>query len=131
MSRAILSFGVAIFLLTCVYSTAARQITIKVVNGHDGKPLRDTTVYIWFGTKALPPPTQVTTTNDGSASLTVPDSVETIVIAAERVADCRAGKQKSYIEENAYHIQDILRTGAVAQNTCGKASNQATPGVLV
>lgn len=74
---------------------------------------------------------QVTTTNDGNASVLVPDSVDTIVIAGQRIGDCRAGKRKSYIEGNVYRVQEILRTGVVAENACGKARNQPAPGVLI
>jgi hypothetical protein len=131
MSRTVVICVTAIILSIWVCPIAAGQIAIKVVNGHNGKPLKGTTVDVWFGKKALPPPTQVTTTNDGSAFLAVPDPIETIVIAGQGVGDCRAGKPTSYIEGNVYRVQDILRTGVVAQNTCGKARNQPTPGVLV
>lgn len=131
MSRALIVRVIAILLATWVSPAEAGQITIKVINGHNGKPLKGTTVDVWFGRKASPPPTQVRTTNEGNASLLVPESVETIVIAGQRVGDCRAGNPKSYIEGNVYRIQDILRTGVVAQNKCGKARNQPTHGVLV
>ena len=131
MSRVAIVWVIGIVLATWVCPVAAAQITIKVVNGHNGKPLKGTTVDVWFGKKALPPPSQVTTTNDGNAVLAVPDSIETIVIVGQGVGDCRAGKRKSYIEANVYRVQDILRTGVVAQNTCGNARNQPTPGVLV
>jgi hypothetical protein len=131
MSRVVTVSAIIIVLATWVRPVAAGQITIKVVNGHNGKLLKGTTVDVWFGTKAYPPATQVTTTNDGTAFLQVPDSIETIVIVGQGVGDCRAGYRKNYIEGNVYHIQDILRTGVVAQNTCGKARNQPTPGVLV
>lgn len=131
MSRAIIVCVIAIVLASWVYPVAGGQITIKVVNGHNGKPLKDTTVDVWFGRKASPPPTLITSTNDGDAFLPIPDSVETIVIAAQRVGDCRAGNRKSYVEGNVYRVQDILRMGVAAQNTCGKARNQPTPGVLV
>jgi hypothetical protein len=120
-----------IVLATWVCPVAAAQITIKVVNGYNGKPLKGTTLDVWFGKKAVPPPTQVTATNDGNAFLTVPDSIETIVIGGQGVGDCRAGKRKSFLEGNVYSVQDILRTGVAAQNACGKARNQTTPGVLI
>lgn len=133
MSRAVVVSVIAFVLAIPVRSVAAAQITIKVVNGHNGKPLKGITVDVWFGTEAVPPPTLVTTTNDGTALLAVPHSGETIVIAGQWVGDCRAGKRKtkSYIDGNVYRIQDIVRTGLVAENTCGKARNQPTPGVLV
>jgi hypothetical protein len=131
MSRVVIVCIIAIFLAIWVCPVAAGQVTIKVVNGHNGKPLKGTTVGVWFGRKASPPPTQVTTTNDGNTFLPIPDSIETMVIAGQRVGDCRAGNRKSYIEGNVYRVQDILRTGVVAQNTCSNARNQPTPGVLV
>jgi hypothetical protein len=129
MNRAV--WVIAIVLATGVCPVAAAQFTIKVVNGHNGKPLKRTTVDVWFGNQALPPPTQVTTTDDGNARLAVTGSVETIVIAGQWVGDCRAGKLKSYIDGNVYSVHDILQTGVVTQNTCGKARTQPTPGVLV
>jgi hypothetical protein len=131
MSRVAIAWFIGIVLATWVCPATAAQITIKVFNGHNGKPLKGTTVDIWFGKKALPSPTQVTTGNDGSAFLTVHDPIETILVAGQGVGDCRAGKRKDYIEGNVYSVQDILRTGVVAQNTCGKTRNQTTPGVLV
>ncbi len=123
---------IAIVTLLCPVA-AEQQITIKVVDGRNGKPLKNTTVDIWFGTKASPPPTQVNAASDGSAVVVIPASRETMLIAAQSVADCRAGREagKSYIEKNVYRVEDILHTGVVAQNMCGKATGQPTPGVLV
>jgi hypothetical protein len=131
LGRVAIVWVIGIALATWVCPVTASQITIKVVDGQNGKPLKSTTVDVWFGKKALPPPTQVTTTNDGNAFLAVPDPIETIVIVGQGVGDCRAGKRKSFLEGNVYSVRDILRTGVVAQNTCGKARNQTTPGVLV
>jgi hypothetical protein len=117
---------IAIVLATWARPVAAGQITIKVVNGHTGKPLKATTVDIWFGRKASPPPTQVTTTDDGNSLLPFPDSIETILIAGQGVGDCRTGNLKSYIEGNVYRVQDILQRGIVAQNACGKTRSKAT-----
>ena len=130
MSR-ILVACVLVFVLATSVHPATRQITIKVVNGHDGKPFKNTTVDVWYGTKAIPPPMLVTTTDDGYATLAVPDAIETIMIAAQLVGDCRSGEPKNFIENNVYRVQDILRTGVVAENACGKTKSQQTPGVLV
>jgi hypothetical protein len=131
LGRVAIVWVMGIVFATWMCPVSAAQITIKVVNGYNGKPLKGTTVDVWFGKKALPPPTQVTTTNDGNAFLAVPESIETIVIGGQGVGDCRAGKRKSFLEGNVYSVQDILRTGVAAQNTCGKARNQTTPGVLI
>ncbi len=132
MSRVATAFVIAIAMTTLVSSAAAeQQITIRVVDGRDGEPLKGTMVDLWFGTRAIPPPVQVIAADDGKATVAIPDSVETIVIAAQGVADCRAGKQKSYIEKNVYRVQDILHTGVVAQNVCSKAKDQQTRGVLI
>jgi hypothetical protein len=87
LGRVAIVWVMGIVLATWVCPMAAAQITIKVVNGCNGKPLKGTTVDVWFGKKALPPPTQVTTTNDGNAFLAVPDSIETIVIGGQGVGD--------------------------------------------
>lgn len=110
---------------------AEQQITIKVFDGRNGKPRKNTTVNIWYGTKVVPPPTQVATENNGNAFLNVPGSTERILITGQRVADCRAVKRRNYIEENAYRVQDILETGVVAQNLCGKSQGQSTPRTLL
>jgi hypothetical protein len=75
--------------------------------------------------------TQVTAENNGNAFLNVPGSTERILITGQWVADCRAVKGRNYIEENAYRVQDILETGVVAQNLCGKSQGQSTPGTLL
>lgn len=110
---------------------AEQQIKIKVFDGRNGKPRKNTTVNIWYGAKIVPPPTQVATENNGNAFLNVPGSTERILITGQWVADCRAVKRRNYIEENAYRVQDILKTGVVAQNLCGKLQAQSTPGTLL
>lgn len=134
MHRLAIVLVIAISLTILVSSAAAeKRITIKAVDGHSGKPFKGITLDLWFGAKAVPPPVRVTTGADGSAVVVIPDSVESIVIAAQKVGDCRAGKEKgkSYIDENVYRIQDILQTGVAAQNLCGKAKRQESRGVLI
>ena len=84
-----------------------------------------------YGGKVVPPPTQVVTTSDGSTNLQVPDSAESILISGQLIVDCRPDNHKNYTEEKSYRIQEILTKGVVAENTCGKAKNQQTPGVLI
>lgn len=110
---------------------AEQQITIAVVDGRNGKPRTNTTVNVWYGTKIVPPPRQVTTGLDGKAVLNVPGSTETILINGRRVADCRATERRNHIEQNAYQVKDILEKGVVAQNLCGKSQAQPTPGTLM
>ena len=85
---------------------------------------------VTFGGKVVAPPTQVVTTSDGSARLQVPDSAETIVISGQLIVDCRPN-HKNYTEDKTYRVQEILSKGMVAENACGKAKNQPTPGVLI
>jgi hypothetical protein len=130
MKRIVIVCVTCIVLATCA-SSAPRQIKIKVVNGRNGEPVKEAIVDVTFGGRVVPPPTQLVTTSDGSADLKVPDSAETIVISGQLIVDCRPDNHKNYTEDKAYRIQEILTKGVVAENTCGKAKNQQTPGVLI
>jgi hypothetical protein len=76
---------------------------------------------------------QVRTSYDGTAVVTVPVGEKSFVAAGEWVADCRGGNKpgKNFINANVYAVAQVLSTGAVAQNSCGKATCQPVPGKFV
>jgi hypothetical protein len=130
MKRIVIACVTYIVLATSA-SSAPRQIKIEVLNGRNGEPGKEAIVDVSFGGKVVPAPRQVVTAIDGSASLQVPDSAETIVISGQLNIDCRPNDHKNYTEEKTYRVQEILSRGVVAENTCGKAKNLPMPGVLI
>ena len=122
-----------VIVVLIIGSAAAKQVKIRVVDGRNDKPLKGVTVDIWFGRKAVPPPSQVTSSDDGTALVIIPDPIDTVLIGAQLVGDCRRlpGSNKNYIENNAYGVDDILRTGIVTQNNCGRRKDELIKGVLV
>jgi hypothetical protein len=119
---------------------AGQKIMVKLVDGRNGRTLRDQSVAIWLAEKAIGMPNQSVRTNtEGIAFVLVPVQQTSFVIAGESLVDCRMhvryGKAamdeaKTYTEE-VYVFADVLAHGAVGANKCGKATAQPTPGQLV
>jgi hypothetical protein len=122
----------------------AQQITVKLVDGRNGRALRNQIVAIWLAEKPVGVPAQTMLTNaEGIAFFPVPAPPASFVIAGESLVDCRdrltyTGNAKRYEaekdtvkKEEVYRFADVLSHGIVTANRCGKAVAQPLAGQLL
>jgi len=122
----------------------AQQITVKLVDGRNGRALGNQSVAIWLAEKPVGVPAQTVLTNaEGIANFPVPTPLASFVIGGEGLVDCRerltyTGNAKRHEaqkdtvnKEEVYRFADVLSHGVVAANRCGKAVAQPVAGQLV
>jgi hypothetical protein len=125
---------IIIILLLCFScSAAAQEITFHVLDGRNGRAMKNARVDVWLGTAATGVPIQLKTSEQGIARLGISPGHETFVTAGEWVKDCRGTNKpgKSYIDANVYRFADAIEHGIAAQNACGKATAQPKPGEFI
>lgn len=111
-------------------SAPPQQITVKLMDGRNGHAIKNVTVGMWLGEKAIWPPDLARNTNhDGTAFFSVSSEQQDFVIWGISIVDCRAPKGTA--KQPVYRFSDVLSHGVVAENKCGKASAQAIPGQLI
>jgi hypothetical protein len=129
----------ALVLLTAFLAQVgtAQQIAVKLVDGRNGRALKDQAVAIWLGEKAVGMPGQTIPTNaDGIALVPIPIQQSSFVIGGESLVDCRMRVRYGKVVDEGktewvYRFADVLAHGAVGANKCGKATVQPIPGQLV
>jgi hypothetical protein len=130
--------------LSALYSpraVTAQQITIKLVDGRNGRALKNQVVAVWRGEKSVGMPTQTLLTNtNGIAFVPVPDTETSFTAGGESLMDCRMRLKYNWkgdlddhttFKEDVYRFSDVLSHGIVAANKCGKAVAQPVAGQLV
>jgi hypothetical protein len=114
----------------------AQQIAVKLVDGRNGRALKDQAVAIWLGEKAGMPSQTIRTNADGIALVPIPIQQSFFTIGGESLVDCRMRVRYGKVvdegmTERVYRFADVLAHGAVGANKCGKATAQRIPGQLV
>ena len=118
----------------------SQQIAVKLVDGRNGRALKDQAVAIWLADKNYGMPNQTVRTNtDGIAFVPIPAQQTPFVVAGESLVDCRmrvrygkvATDEANTYKEEVYRFADVQAHGAVGANKCGKATAQPIPGQLV
>ena len=107
--------------LVLTLSLRAEVIHFRVVNGDDGKPVKDEFVKVWVnGSKKA----FELGTRGGLARIDVAKGA-TITIAPKRYHDCRAN------DKATYSADEIAGAGVVTENTCGPAPAVKRGGELL
>ena len=118
----------------------AQQITVKLIDGRNGQPLQHQTVGVWLGEEGVGMPTiWLNTTHDGTALLPVQHEHQSFMMAGISLVDCRAGgkhrdngtNRAANADNGVYHFADVLSSGVVAENNCGKTTIQLVPGQMI
>ena len=107
----------------------AKVLTIKVLlmNGKTGKPISDEAPNILFeGFKYQDNPK---TNRNGEIVLTVHSSQ--LMVLPNLYADCRLKGDSTAAYSVKYSVEEIIKTGIVSENVCGKHRVNPIPGVLV
>ena len=148
--------AVSLLLLLGVASGAdAQSVSIKLMNGKNGRPVANTCVNVWVGTErkeAMAIPTD----KEGVARLRLTDKdgevniqrqwkncgnfgvlnpvvrySDTIGINASYAMCQTGGSNYSWLAVLRYPMAKVLHDGIVSSNTCGKANATAEPGEII
>jgi len=111
-------------------SLQAQDVTIRVLDGRNGHPVTKERLVVWVGPvrgTALELPTD----KDGVAVLHLSkDHADSIELTADYNFDCQPYRKNT--PTPSYSVKEILQSGVVTQNTCGKLSqSEAKPGELI
>jgi hypothetical protein len=117
-------------------SATAQQVTVKVVEGRNGHALKQQSIGLWLGERAIGNPTVARIkSSDGSAVFSVSGVQQSFVISGFGLVDCRpqvvSDKATGEFKQDVYRFADVLRHGVVARNQCGNPVMQALPGQLI
>src|SRR5271166_3068307 len=68
---------------------ATQQIVVKLVDGRNGRSLKNGTVVIWLGEKDGMPNQTLRTNTEGITSVPIPAQQTSFVIGGQSLVDCR------------------------------------------
>ncbi|HUI43583.1 MAG TPA: hypothetical protein VL523_16600 [Terriglobia bacterium] len=105
------------------------KITVRLINGTNGKPIKDKKVNIWLGGAGI---SWSDTDSKGRITLDV-TSVQPpeIAVLPNFVFDCRSEKDSASGRLVKYSLGEIISKGVVGINQCGAVAVSPTPSVLV
>ena len=106
----------------------AEPITIRVVDGRNGHPITDEKLQLWFNRQSGSA-MSISTDKQGIAHVDAPSDAS-LLLSANLYVDCRYSKQTGP-ERPTYPVSDIMRSGVLAADTCGKLKLSPTPGELI
>jgi len=109
---------------------ATQIITVRLINGKTGKPMRNDTPNIWLGDAKNP--INLHPNSNGEAVVKVNDAqLQAVRVLPDLYADCRF-KGDSIAGLNVkYSLEEIITTGVVSANVCGKNRVDPTPRVFI
>jgi hypothetical protein len=108
--------------------STTRSIKVRLLNGKNGKPIKNENPSIWIGDAARP--INPYTDSRGEIIVNVNDTrSQELRVAADWYADCSfKGHSLAGVK---YSLEEITSTGVVSENLCGKHRVAPIPGVLV
>jgi hypothetical protein len=110
-------------------SDAPRVITLRMIDGHTGRPIATSDFIVRINHQKAPHNNWIEENEDGTAKVTLPADAETISIHAtydstiQTYVNCDSIAARSSAKQPApldhwYSIADILSLGTVAPNNC-------------
>jgi hypothetical protein len=130
-------FLVLFFAVGSVFGAApsGQTIRIRVLDGRNGHPVTTERLNVWVGDK----PEDLLlfgeglgyfpTDKNGEVSVPIPeDHAEWIEIETDYYFDCRPYRKDS--PRPAYSVKEVLQSGVVLGNTCGKQRAEPRPGEI-
>ena len=127
--RSYLFIGI-LLMSACYFAKAEGQtveIHIKVINGKNGKPIKDEKLNVWRhadqrGSEIMP------TDENGVIRLEVNRS-SSIRVASNIYVTCHPYKAGD--KQRSYAVEKIISEGIADLNECGKTKAAATPGEII
>jgi len=126
-----LYFAFVALVSSCLFSAIAeaqaQQLRIHILNAEDGKPITNEQLNIYIGTAK--DNLRIRSTDSTGNILLEADPTVIIRMEPTQNVDCR--EYTSTPIENGYHVDEILRKGISAENSCGKARVTAESRELI
>lgn len=108
----------------------ARTIKVRLLSGKNGKPIKNENPNIWIGDATSP--SNPYTDSHGEIAVSVPDTrSQELRVMPDWYADCRFKADSEAGMQVKYSLEEIIITGVVSENLCGKHRIAPIPGVLV
>lgn len=122
---------IAVALLSLVVLSPAQQsnrkIVLQLLNGKNGKPIRDENINVWLGNVQSWP----TADSQGEVMLDFSHAQPSeIRVMPNYRFDCRFKADAMGGRSVKYSLNEIITKGIVGENLCGKISALPRPGVL-
>ncbi|HEX4020904.1 MAG TPA: hypothetical protein VHX63_07160 [Acidobacteriaceae bacterium] len=108
------------------------DITVQVLDGRNGKPLKDQHVLVFTGlsssaVKTHAQHTGVTTDKDGMGTLTIyPTETQWLQVFTDGRIPCFADPNQA-----SFSVSDIMSKGLVTPNTCSSLMKEPSPGHFI
>ena len=134
--RSLAGFACLLTLAAALHAQSASAITVIVLDGRTGAPVKPSNYMLRANRHDDLHNEWLHLNDDGSALVTLPDGVTVLSLQAtydssmETYVGCDGAKEKVKNDPHWYPVPDILKTGIVAANQCGKAHLNPKPGVF-
>ena len=119
----------ALLIVPCVSHAQTAEIHIRIVNGKNGRPIKNETLRVWTARDHIDAdlwPTDAT----GTVLLKVDGNAQ-IAVDANLYANCRVLPQDQQPSQLLYSVAEVLNKGISTENTCGPVRVAAKPGELI
>jgi hypothetical protein len=113
----------------CVSRAQTAEIHIRIINGKNGRPIKNETLRVWTTRNHIDAdlwPTDAT----GSVLLKVDGNAQ-IALDENLNASCRTLPANQQASQFLYSVAEILNKGIATDNTCGNVRVAAKPGELI
>jgi hypothetical protein len=137
MTRALAMLAFAAVLCVCLHAQAGNTISIKLLDGRSGQPIVPSNYLVRVDHHDAVHNEWLKINDDGSAEVTVPADAAVLSLQAtydssmEIYTNCDGAKEKVKDTLQWYAISDIMKTGTVTPDECGKTRVKAKPGEFV
>jgi len=118
-----------LLIVPCVSRAQTAEIHIRIINGKNGRPIKNETLRVWTTRDHIDAdlwPTDAT----GAVLLKVDGNAQ-IAVDANQYASCRTLPQNQQPSEFLYSVAEILGKGISTENICGNIRVAAKPGELI
>jgi hypothetical protein len=135
--RSALMMIAALAICCALAAQDSKNITIRLVDGRTGKPLAASNVLIRINHQKTVHAEWTVANDDLSGNATLPTDAADLAIQAtydnnmEVYINCDSVKDNPPTGPHWYKLSDVLATGVVTPNGCGKQTAPAKPGELV
>jgi hypothetical protein len=137
MDRPLASLVCAIAFCVSVHAQSGNTVSVKLLDGRTGQIVVPSNYLVRVNHHDVVHNEWLKINDDGSALVTLPADAADLSVQAtydtgmEIYTNCDAAKEKAKDTLHWYAISDIMKSGTVAPDECGKTRVKAKPGEFV